>query len=79
MITLYVHIEGLDTALVEVETMPNLTDTMLICKNPRRRDGKDLPYILPDVNTMILPMNRVMFIEVMTAEEEEEFETFIRE
>lgn len=79
MIQLYVHIEGLDTALAEVDALPNLTDTILICKNPRRRDGKDLPYLQPDVTTMILPMNRVTFIEVMTAEEEEEFETFIRD
>lgn len=79
MITLYVHIEGLDTALLEVDQMPAPTDTALVGRNPRRRDGKDLPYILKEVNQIIIPMNRITFIEVMTQEDEEEFETFIRE
>lgn len=79
MITLYVHVEGLETSLLEVEQLPNPTDTILIGRNPRRRDGKDLPHILPEVNTVIIPMNRIVFIEVLSAEEQEEIETFIRE
>ena len=79
MITLYVHIEGLETTLMEVDELPNVTDTLLIGRNPRRRDGKDVSFIMQEVNTLILPINRVVFIEVMTDEQEEEIETFIRE
>jgi hypothetical protein len=79
VITIYVHIEGLETTLMDVEQLPNLTDTLLVGKNPRRRDGKDVSYVLQEVNTIIIPINRVTFIEVMTTEEEETFETFIRE
>ncbi|HLA44817.1 MAG TPA: hypothetical protein VJZ27_15340 [Aggregatilineales bacterium] len=79
MITLYVHIEGLETTLMEVDELPNVTDTLLVGRNPRRRDGKDVSFIMQEVNTLILPINRVVFIEVMTDEQEEEIETFIRE
>lgn len=79
MHSLYIHIEGLESAMCEVEEMPNLTDSIIICRNPRRRDGKDLSYLLPDVTTMILPIRRVVFIEVLSDAEEEDFETFIRE
>lgn len=79
MITVYVHIEGLETSLMEIEEMPTVTDTLLIGKNPRRRDGKDLPFILPDVTTIVIPLIKVLFIEVLSQEEEEDFETFIRE
>lgn len=79
MITLYVHLEGLETALLEVEALPTPTDTCIVGRNPRRRDGKDLPYLLSDVSTIILPMTRVTFIEVLTDEAEDDFETFIRE
>lgn len=79
MITLYLHIEGIENALVEVERLPELTDTVIIGKNPRRRDGKDLPYVLPEVATLIVPLTRILFIEVMSEAQEDDFETFIRE
>ena len=52
---------------------------MLILKNPRRRDGKDLPNLEMNVSTVIWPMLRINFIEVMPTGEEEEIITFIRE
>ena len=79
MITVYVHIEGLETTLMEIEDLPGPTDTIIIGRNPRRRDGKDAPYMLQEVNTVIIPVHRLVFVEVMTDEQEEEIETFIRE
>jgi hypothetical protein len=79
MVSLYLHIEGLDAALVEVDQMPSPSDNAIICKNPRRRDGKDWPYLIPEVNIIIIPMNRIVFIEVMSQQEEEDVTTFIRE
>jgi hypothetical protein len=79
MITLYLHIEGLETTVVDVEKMPEATDTLILCKNPRRRDGKNAPYVVEDVTTILIPVNRIVYIEVLTAEEEEAIETFIRQ
>jgi len=79
MISVYVHITGLETTLMEIDQMPGPQDTLIIGKNPRRRDGKEAPYLLPEVTTIILPMPNILFIEVMTTEQEEDIETFIRE
>lgn len=79
MISIYIHIEGLESALVDVEELPKPEDSLIVCRNPRRRDGKDLSYLLPDVNMMLLPINRVTFIEVFSEAEEDDIETFIRE
>ncbi|NJL92673.1 MAG: hypothetical protein HC915_02550 [Anaerolineae bacterium] len=79
MQTLYVHLSGLDAAIVEVDEMPKPTDVIVVGRNPRRRDGKPLTFILDEVNTVIFPMHMVTFIEVMPTGEEEEIETFIRE
>jgi hypothetical protein len=29
----------------DVDALPNAADNVLIVKNPRKRDGKDLPYL----------------------------------
>ena len=79
MITVYIHIEGLETTMVDIDALPEKTDVLLVGRHPRKRDGKDVDYILPDVNTIIVPLNKILFIEVMTDEREEDFETFIRE
>jgi hypothetical protein len=64
---------------MEIEEMPKPTDTIIIGRNPRRRDGKDAPYMLPEANMVIFPVHRLMFIEVMPTGQEEEIATFIRE
>lgn len=79
MVTVYVHVEGLDNAVMDLDEMPKPTDTFLLGRNPRKRDGKELPYVLGEVNTIMIPVSRVIFMEILTREEEEEFITAIRE
>jgi len=59
--------------------LPGTTDTIIILKNPRKRDGKDLHYLEPEITTILLPIARASFIEVMTTREEDEIITFVRE
>lgn len=73
------HISGEDPVLGEVESLPATTDQTITIKNPRRRDGKDLHYLEANVNTVIWPLNRVTFIEILPIGEEEEVISFIRE
>jgi len=40
--------------------------------HPRRRDNKEVQYILQEVTTVIFPMWRINFIEVMPTGEDEE-------
>mgnify|MGYP000429719980 CR=1 FL=1 len=79
MPTVLIHVMNDDPILGEVDALPGAQDNMLILKNPRRRDGKDLPNLEMNVSTVIWPMLRINFIEVMPTGEEEEIITFIRE
>jgi hypothetical protein len=59
--------------------MPSLNDTIVIGKNPRKRDGKDMANILPNVTTVIWPMSRMTFIEIVPTDEDEKVISFVRE
>ena len=77
--TLLLHIANEEATLVEVEKLPTANDTLVIGSNPRRRDGKDLPNLAPNVMTVIWPMTRMTFIEIMPSSEEEKVVGFVRE
>ncbi|MCC6614116.1 MAG: hypothetical protein IT320_11610 [Anaerolineae bacterium] len=70
--TLFVHLVGDEPFLLEVEELPNPTDTLIIGKHPRRRDNKNVSYILEEVTTVIFPLTRISFLEVMPSGEEED-------
>lgn len=73
------HISGEDPVLGEIENLPAATDLIITIKNPRRRDGKDIHYLEANVTTVIWPMTRVNFIEILPSGEEEEVIGFVRE
>jgi hypothetical protein len=79
MPSVILHISNEDPVLGEIEDVPGITDNIIIVRNPRRRDGKDLPNIDPNVTTVIWPMSRINYIEVMPSGEEEEIITHVRE
>ncbi len=79
MQSILVHIANEEPILGEVDQLPGTTDTIIILKNPRKRDGKDLHYLEPEITTILLPIARASFIEVMTTREEDEIITFVRE
>jgi hypothetical protein len=79
MPTVLVHLLNEDPVLGEVDALPSVSDVMICIKNPRRRDGKDLPYLEANVNTVMWPLARLNFIEVMPSGEEEEIISFVRE
>jgi hypothetical protein len=78
MINVIVHLLNEDPVVCEIEDLPNPSDYLLTVKNPRRKDGKDLQYLEPNVNTVIFPMFRVSFLEVIESHDEEII-TFVRE
>jgi hypothetical protein len=79
MPTLLIHINNEDPVLGEVDEMPKPGDTLLLVKNPRRKDGKDIHYLDANVVSVFWPMIRILFIEVMPSGEEEEIIGFVRE
>ena len=78
-LTLLVHIANEDPLLIEVDQLPEKSDTCIIGMHPRRRDNKEVHYILPEVTTVIFPMTRVNFIEVMPSGEDEDLFGLVRE
>lgn len=79
MPTILIHVMNEDPVMGEVDELPNPTDQLMTVKNPRRRDGKDLHYLEANVTSVIWPLTRILFIEVMPSGDEDDIITFVRE
>ena len=78
-ITIQIHISNEEPVVAEIEALPAPTDNLLIAQNPRLRDGKDLRYLAANVTTMIVPLRRVLFIQILPSSEEERLVGFVRD
>lgn len=75
-----IHVVGEDPIVAEVEDLPKPTDQFLEFTNPKRRDGKAVPYVTTGAKAFMYPWHRLSFVEVMTTESErEETIEFFRE
>jgi hypothetical protein len=79
MQTLLIHVANEEPILAEVEELPALDSTVIYAVNPRRRDGKEVHYVLPEVQTLIIPWWRINFIQIMPSGEEEEIVAFFKD
>lgn len=77
--TVLLHLTGEDAVVGEIDQLPSPSDASITVNNPRRRDGKDLPYVQSNVVTVIFPLHRINFIEIMPTAEEEKLIGFVRE
>jgi hypothetical protein len=77
--TIVLHLNNEEAVTGEVEEIPAPTDTLIVINNPRRIDGKDLHYLSEDVVTVIWPISRLNFLEILPTKEEEEIISFVRE
>ena len=71
-ILVILHILNSEPILGEIDELPAPTDNILMVHNPRHTDGKDITYIQDDVSTVLWPIEKINFIEIMAGEEEEE-------
>jgi hypothetical protein len=78
-ITVLIHVSNEDPVVGEIDEMPAPTDNTITVNNPRRRDGKDLPYLEGNVVTVIWPLHRINFIEMLPTHEDEKLIGFVRE
>lgn len=79
MPTVIIHIQNEEAVMGEVDQLPGSNDNLLMLKNPRRKDGRELDYIEPDTDTVLWPLTRVNIIEVVGAGEGEKIISFVRE
>lgn len=77
--TIVLHVENEAPIVGEVDELPEPAHRLIVVNNPRRRDGKDLHYLDNNVVTVMWPVNRINFIEVLPSEEEERIIGFVRE
>ncbi len=77
--TLILHVMNEEPVVGEVEELPSPGDSLISVRNPRRLDGKDLPYLADNVTTVFWPVSRLNFIEIISGREEEEIIGFVRE
>lgn len=63
--TIILHVAGEEAVVGELEQLPSPADTSVIVQKVRRRDGKPVHYLAPGVTTVLWPMNRLTFLEVV--------------
>jgi hypothetical protein len=78
-VTVVLHIHDESPIIAEIDELPNPSDQLVVVNNPRRRDGKDLHYLDNNVVTVMWPMSRINFIEVLPSQDEERIIGFVRE
>lgn len=79
MLTVIVHINNEDPVMGEIEELPKPIDQIILLKNPRKKDGKDIHYLEPNVTQVIWPFHRITFIELVQDVDEDEVISFVRE
>lgn len=77
--TLVLHIQNTDPVVGEVEELPGPADNLVVISHPRRMDGKDVPYLSEGAVTVMWPVEKLNFIEVLANKDEEEIIGFVRE
>ena len=77
--TVMIHVLNEDAVVGEVDHLPEANDQVIIVSNVRRRDGRDVSYVLPETNTVVYPWTRIHCVEILPSEAEEEVVSFIRE
>jgi len=77
--TLLFHIHDDDPIVGEVDELPGVTDQIITLNNPRRKDGKDIPYLEANVVSIMMPLHRISYIEIIPNEMEEEIISFVKD
>jgi hypothetical protein len=78
-ITVQIHFTSEEPIVAELEALPEPTDTLLTALNPRQRDGKDLRFIVPNVTSIMIPIGRVSYIQILPSTSEERLVGIVRD
>jgi hypothetical protein len=78
-VTTIVHIINEEPILCEMDELPSPEAQSVKLHNPRRRDGKDLPFLEEDVATLLVPWHRITMVQILPTTEVEEVIGFVRE
>lgn len=70
MISVLIHIPNSEPVKVDIEDLPGPGDTVIVGKNPRERNDKEVTWTDEGVTTVIWPISRINFIQVLPSQEE---------
>ncbi len=79
MPTIIVHLMNEDSVVGEVDELPAKSDSLLHVKNPRRKDGKDIAYLEPNVSQVYWPLHKITLIEIVPGADDDEIISPVRE
>lgn len=71
MISLLLHVQNSEPIKVDVDEMPDPKDYVIIGRNPRERSDKELNIFDEGVTTVIFPIWRINYIQVLPSVDEE--------
>lgn len=64
-ISAVVHIIGEDAFLADLDAMPDPTHNFIVCRNMRKKDGKQLAFLTDGASAYLYAWSRITFIELM--------------
>ncbi|MEO1289141.1 MAG: hypothetical protein AAFV93_15360 [Chloroflexota bacterium] len=64
MPTIVLHIANAEPIKVDVDELPQPTDTCIVGKNPRLRSDREVDWVDEGVRTVVVPMHRLNYIQV---------------
>lgn len=71
MISLLLHIQNSEPIKVDVDEMPSPGDSVIVGRNPRERSDKELTIFDEGVVTVMFPIWRINYIQVLPSVDEE--------
>lgn len=71
MLSLLLHVANSEPIKVDVEEMPDPRDVFIVGKNPRERNDKELEIYDEGVTTVIYPLWRINYIQVLPSADDE--------
>lgn len=64
-ISAVVHILGEDAFLADLDNLPDPTHNYIVCRNMRKKDGKQLAFLTDGASAYLYAWTRITFIELM--------------
>ena len=74
-----IHLVDEEPIIGEVDALPDPTDQFMIIYQPRRRDGKKVPYLSDDVTMVLFPWHRIDMVQFLPVADFENIIGHVRE
>lgn len=78
-LSVIIHLTDSDPIVGEVDELPNPGDQFMMVRDPRRRDGKTIPNINEQVQTVLFPWHRIAFVQLLPSADTENIIGHVRD